>query len=125
MKFSVTDVDILQVTNKEDDMSNSVLKVILTLQLHKDTRRCREVFWTHFRQQCLESNKFHVSAEETPGLTLQVGEILVMFDNPHKLFWSKVLESELLLSRDGLIKKAVVKVLPFHLTAGSEPDEVN
>ena len=126
MKFSVTDVDILQVTNKEDDMSNSVLKVILTPQLPKDTRRCREVFWTHFRQQCLESTKFHhMSAEESPGLTLQVGEILVMFDNPHKLFWSKVLESELLLSRDGLIKKAVVKVLPFHLTAGSEPDEVN
>ena len=62
-----------------------------------------------------------MSAEETPDITLQVGEILAIFDDLHKLFWSKVLIIELLPSKYGLIKKAVVKVLLLLLTTGSEP----
>ena len=108
MECSDTDVDILQVTNKED-MSNTLLKVNLTPQLPKDTRRGREVSWTYFRQQCLESTKFHhMSAEETPGLSLQVGEILaffLLFDVHHKLFWSKILINELLLSKKWIHKE--------------------
>ena len=125
MKCSDTNIDILQVTNKENAISNTLHKIKLTPQVLKDIRRFREAFWTHFRQQCLESSKiYYMPAEETPGLTPQVGEVIAIFD-PHKLFWSKGFIIELLLSKYGLIKMAVVKVFLLLLIAVSEPNEVN
>ena len=69
-----------------------------------------------------------MSAEETPDLTLQVEEILAFFDDPPgspQAILVQVLIIGLLLSKYGLIKKAVVKVLLLLLTTGSEPNEVN
>ena len=112
MGRSDTDFNVLQVANSEEILDNALSERKLTPQLFKDTEKCREVFWTRFRQQYLESIKFdNKSSEETPGLTPQVGEVVSIFDeNTHKLFWSKGLILELLPSEDGRIRKAVVKV---------------
>ena len=112
MGRSDTDFNVLQVANSEEILDNALSERKLTPQLFKDTEKCREVFWTRFSQQYLESIKFdNKPSEETHGLTPQIGEVVSIFDeNTHKLFWSKGLILELLPSEDGRIRKAVVKV---------------
>ncbi|CAL4122867.1 unnamed protein product, partial [Meganyctiphanes norvegica] len=107
-----TDHNILEVANTEDILNEALVERKLTPQLFRDTEKCREVFWIRFKQQYLESIKFsNKSSEETHGLTPQVGDVVIIFDDDtHKLFWSKGLIIKLLPSEDGHVRKAVVKV---------------
>ena len=107
-----TDYNILETANAEEILNQALIERKLTPQMFRDTERCREVFWTRFKQQYLESIKFaNKSTGETYGLTPQVGDLVIIFDDDtHKLFWSKGLIIKLLPSEDGNVRKAVVKI---------------
>ena len=76
----------------------------------KQTKR-REVFWKRFRDQYLESIKFQNNpSPENPGIVPKEGDIVIIFDRTHKLFWEKGMILELIPSSDGLIRKAKVRI---------------
>ena len=81
-------------------------------KLFEETEKRREVFWDRFRNQYLESIKFETKpTQDKPGLMPKVGDIVIVFDKTHKLFWSKGMILELIpSSNDGLIRKAKVRI---------------
>ena len=109
---SNTDHNILEVSATHDILQEAMIEKNKIPQLFKDTERRKNVFWTHFKQQYLESLKFTSKpSDRTPGLTPQVGDVVIIYDsNEHKLFWSKGLILELIPSDDGHIRKAKVKI---------------
>ena len=77
---SGTDFNVLQVANSEDVLNSALVERKLTPQLFKDTEKCKESFWTCFKQQYLESIKFdNRSSEQTTGLTPHVGDMVIIF----------------------------------------------
>ena len=79
-------------------------------QLFTDTEKRREVFWNRFREQYLESIKFdNRPSQDRPGLTPKEGDVVIMYDKTHKLFWKKAIVLQLIQSEDGVVRKAKVR----------------
>ena len=107
---SNTDDNILEVAETEEILKQAMIEKKKLPQLFRDTERRRETFWTRFKDQYLESIKFaNKSTQDKPGLTPQVGDVVIIFSDVHKLFWTKGVILELITSDDGLIRKAKVK----------------
>ena len=108
---SNTDVNFLEVEETEEILRQAMIERKLVPQLFQDTERRREIFWSRFKNQYLESIKFdNKASQDKPGLTPQVGDVVILFsDVDHKLFWTKGIILELISSDDGLIRKAKVQ----------------
>ena len=107
---SNTDDGILEVADTEEILRQAMIEKKGIPQLFKDTARKKEIFWTQFQDQYLESIKFDIkSTKDKPGITPQIGEVVIIFSEEHKLYWKKGIILELIPSDDGLIRKAKVR----------------
>ena len=107
-----TDNDMLEVVETERLLREAMIAKDMVPKLFEETEKRREVFWDRFRNQYLESIKFETKpTQDKPGLMPEVGDIVIVFDKTHKLFWSKGMVLELIRSSsDGLIRKAKVRI---------------
>ena len=107
-----TDNDMLEVVETERLLREAMIAKDMVPKLFEETEKRREVFWDRFRNQYLESIKFETKpTQDKPGLMPEVGDIVIVFDKTHKLFWSKGMVLELIpSSSDGLIRKAKVRI---------------
>ena len=102
---------MLETADTDRVLQEAMLARDMTPKLFQATQKKREIFWEKFRNEYLDSIKFNSkNAPETAGIKPQVGDVVIIYDKSHKLFWSKGLILELIPSEDGLIRKAKVRV---------------
>ena len=102
---------MLEVIDTESLLKEAMLARNLVPKTFEQTEKRREEFWQRFREQYLDSIKFQTKpSPDKPGLVPKRGDIVIIFDKTHKLFWEKGLILELIPSSDGEIRRAKVRV---------------
>ena len=106
-----TDNNILEVKDTEEILKQAMIEKKRIPQLFRDAEAKREVFWKRFQEQYLEAIKFdNKPSQQKPGMTPQVGDVVIIYSKEHqKLQWKKGIILELLKSDDGQIRKAKVR----------------
>ena len=108
---SDNDHNILQIPDTDELLNQAMTEKLRVPQLFVDTERRREIFWNRFREQYLESIKFEIKpSQDRPGLSPEVGDVVIVYDKTHKLFWNKAIILQLIQSEDGLIRRAKVRM---------------
>ena len=80
-------------------------------QICKNAEARRETFWKNLSDQYFESLRFaNKQNPGKPGLIPKVGDIVIVYDEKNRLSWKKGLIMELIKSKDGQIRSALVKV---------------
>ena len=108
---SDNDHNMLETPDLEELLNQAMTEKHKVPQLFIDTERRREIFWNRFREQYLESIKFDQKPnQDRPGLSPKEGDVVIVYDKSHKLFWSKAIVLQLIQSEDGLVRKAKVRM---------------